>query len=375
MSLSLHALRLAGCLSAVASCALLLRRLLASRPRRLAERSCAACRPTLREHGGEPRKRCVRTAPPVAEAAAPLATAQADPSDARARARAHLRFGNLCARGGRPEKALSQYLAAARADPAYATARHNCGGVCQRLRRFAEAAEHYEAALALKPRLVEAATNLAVAQLNAGAQLSAAGDAASAGEWYRSAVESAYRAMRVQAGAVEGGAGRAEGGETQDGFDSGGFNSGGFNSEAFANLNVALRLVGERERAVRETWAAVASLSPAGFTRPPPAPAPPHLSRCLSRCLSCSASGSPSSGPTPPAALTVACVKWGDKYGPEYVNRLYAMVARRLPGVPFRFACLTEQPRGLRREVEPLPLPAASAGWRGWWLKACLFTS
>ena len=117
MSLSLHALRLAGCLSAVASCALLLRRLLASRPRRLAERSCAACRPTLREHGGEPRKRCVRTAPPVAEAAAPLATAQADPSDARARARAHLRFGNLCARGGRPEKALSQYLAAARADP------------------------------------------------------------------------------------------------------------------------------------------------------------------------------------------------------------------------------------------------------------------
>ena len=26
----------------------------------------------------------------------------------------------------------------------------------------------------------------------------------------------------------------------------------------------------------------------------------------------------------------VICMKWGSKYGPEYVNRLYGMVARHL---------------------------------------------
>ena len=29
-------------------------------------------------------------------------------------------------------------------------------------------------------------------------------------------------------------------------------------------------------------------------------------------------------------ARTVLCMKWGTKYGPEYVNRLYGMVRRHL---------------------------------------------
>ena len=28
----------------------------------------------------------------------------------------------------------------------------------------------------------------------------------------------------------------------------------------------------------------------------------------------------------------ILCMKWGTKYGPEYVNRLYAMVRRHLQG-------------------------------------------
>jgi hypothetical protein len=31
----------------------------------------------------------------------------------------------------------------------------------------------------------------------------------------------------------------------------------------------------------------------------------------------------------------IVCVKWGTLYGPEYVNRLYAMVKRNITG-PFR---------------------------------------
>jgi hypothetical protein len=52
----------------------------------------------------------------------------------------------------------------------------------------------------------------------------------------------------------------------------------------------------------------------------------------------------------------VLCVKWGSLYGPEYVNRLYGMVARHLTP-PFRFVCLSDSSQGLRREVEFFELP------------------
>jgi hypothetical protein len=45
----------------------------------------------------------------------------------------------------------------------------------------------------------------------------------------------------------------------------------------------------------------------------------------------------------------VICMKWGTKYGPEYVNRLYAMVRRHLTG-DFRMVCLTDDPTGIRTE-------------------------
>ncbi len=65
----------------------------------------------------------------------------------------------------------------------------------------------------------------------------------------------------------------------------------------------------------------------------------------------------------------VICMKWGTKYGPEYVNRLYAMVRRHLTG-DFRMACLTDDPKGIRAEVEcfsipPLELPPGIPE-RGW---------
>lgn len=52
----------------------------------------------------------------------------------------------------------------------------------------------------------------------------------------------------------------------------------------------------------------------------------------------------------------VACVKWGTGYGPEYVNRLYGMVARHVTP-PFRVVCLTDDDHGIRSEVECFELP------------------
>ena len=49
-------------------------------------------------------------------------------------------------------------------------------------------------------------------------------------------------------------------------------------------------------------------------------------------------------------------MKWGRKYGPDYVNRLYAMVRRHLRG-DFSFVCLTDDGEGIRSEVQCLPIP------------------
>lgn len=53
----------------------------------------------------------------------------------------------------------------------------------------------------------------------------------------------------------------------------------------------------------------------------------------------------------------VICIKWGTRYGPDYVNRLRAMVSRHLTP-PFRFVCFTDVADGLDEGVEAQPLPA-----------------
>lgn len=52
----------------------------------------------------------------------------------------------------------------------------------------------------------------------------------------------------------------------------------------------------------------------------------------------------------------VMCIKWGTRYGPEYVNRIYAMVERNITP-PFRVICLTDDKEGIRSEVVCRDLP------------------
>jgi hypothetical protein len=67
----------------------------------------------------------------------------------------------------------------------------------------------------------------------------------------------------------------------------------------------------------------------------------------------------------------IVCLKWGNKYGPEYVNTLEQMV-RRYCTLPFEFVCFTENPTGLNHTVKVMPLPT-SYGVNGWWHKPLLF--
>lgn len=70
--------------------------------------------------------------------------------------------------------------------------------------------------------------------------------------------------------------------------------------------------------------------------------------------------------------INIVCLKWGNKYGPEYVNRLYAMV-RRHTTQDFRFWCLTEDVAGIRSEVFIVPLQFGDT-LDSWWNKIWLFS-
>lgn len=65
----------------------------------------------------------------------------------------------------------------------------------------------------------------------------------------------------------------------------------------------------------------------------------------------------------------VICMKWGTKYGAEYVNRLYNMVKRHTT-VPFKMVCLTDDSSGIDAAVQCLPIPPldlpAGSPERGW---------
>ena len=52
----------------------------------------------------------------------------------------------------------------------------------------------------------------------------------------------------------------------------------------------------------------------------------------------------------------VICIKWGTKFGPEYVNKLYRMVEKNLT-LPHRFVCFTDNAEGIVDGVEIRPLP------------------
>ena len=58
----------------------------------------------------------------------------------------------------------------------------------------------------------------------------------------------------------------------------------------------------------------------------------------------------------------IICMKWGDAYGPEYVNRLYATVRTQTTG-DLRFVCLTDDRTGIRPEVECFDCPTIDLPW------------
>lgn len=67
----------------------------------------------------------------------------------------------------------------------------------------------------------------------------------------------------------------------------------------------------------------------------------------------------------------IICVKYGDKYTHEDVNRLYKMVAKNFL-LPFIFYCVTENPKDLHGDIQVIPIDE-DLGLDGYWWKFLIF--
>lgn len=66
--------------------------------------------------------------------------------------------------------------------------------------------------------------------------------------------------------------------------------------------------------------------------------------------------------------ITVACVKWGKKYGFHHVNKLQEMVAEHLT-VPHEFVCITDN----HHRINCRTIEFTEGKFEGWWAKMNLF--
>lgn len=132
---------------------------------------------------------------------------------------------------------------------------------------------------------------------------------------------------------------------------------------ALYNLNTALRMLGRTREAVAFSWRWIRDRLAPGTA----------VDRFVGSAAPDVAAGEEGGGRA--RLLTVACVRWGHKYGPEYVEHLAAGVRRHLTR-RHRFVCFTDDVEALRgvSGVVAKPLGTGGAEWRGWWHKAFLFS-
>jgi len=69
--------------------------------------------------------------------------------------------------------------------------------------------------------------------------------------------------------------------------------------------------------------------------------------------------------------VNILCVKHGVKYPAEYVNTLYSMCKRHC-SLDFNFYCLTDDAKGLDKNIQIKNLPNTLAGW---WSKMYMFAN
>jgi hypothetical protein len=70
--------------------------------------------------------------------------------------------------------------------------------------------------------------------------------------------------------------------------------------------------------------------------------------------------------------INIVCLKWGNKYSAEYVNKLYSSVIRNTT-IEIKFHCFTDDHTGVNRNIIVHPLPYSNL--ESWWNKLYLFSN
>lgn len=138
------------------------------------------------------------------------------------------------------------------------------------------------------------------------------------------------------------------------------------NREAHINVGTALRQAGRQKEAIQMVWNLLREEIRANK---PPEEAEKLIQRLKGIDLSMKENPE-NSEINDPDLFCFYCVKWGSKYGPDYVNKLYNGVKKYFP-YEFIFFCLTEDPSGLNSDIICLDLDPSL---HTWWTKACLFS-
>jgi hypothetical protein len=68
----------------------------------------------------------------------------------------------------------------------------------------------------------------------------------------------------------------------------------------------------------------------------------------------------------------IVCLKWGDKYNADYVNKLHKMVARHCT-LDYQFVCFTDDTKGIDKNIRTESLPALPLV--GWWYKPYILSN
>ena len=128
----------------------------------------------------------------------------------------------------------------------------------------------------------------------------------------------------------------------------------------FYNLQVALRMMGQLQKAIDFTSVALSNCTVASSL-----PSPPSIATAKGRVEA-----------DVNAPVVYVCVKWGEKYGAAYVNALYRSLLRHNVNKdsPPRLVCLTEDPEGVESGVECAHFPPACKSWEAWWLKGAVLS-
>lgn len=153
--------------------------------------------------------------------------------------------------------------------------------------------------------------------------------------------------------------------------------------EAHYNMNVLLRRAARQDEAIARYWDLIEQAT--GEQLRPKCGGNQSSSTMLRATDSRNVSSQP-------AKVSVLCVKWGSKYGAEYVNKLFNSLTRNsstrttrscppardtspmATATEIDFVCLTDDASGVLTTHANLRCVPLEPGWSGWWNKLQVFS-